>query len=950
MHKLKLFLSIMLLLSFVGCAGTNQQQSKSDTATDTGESAYALDQELPVGPHVEKGQFANGLTYYIRKNSRPENRMELRLVVNAGSILEDENQQGLAHFTEHMAFNGTEHFEKQELVNYLESIGMRFGPDINAYTSFDETVYMLQLPTDSASVMKEGFQVLEDWAHALTFTHEEIDKERGVVQEEWRLGRGVQARIREEQYPILFHNSRYAERLPIGKKAVLDTFHYEALTSYYNTWYRPELMGVVAIGDFDPGRIHTLIGEHFQSLEPKPEAPERKIYQVPDHEETLFAIASDPEATQSGVSIYYKQPATHEETVADYRQGIVERLYNQMFNQRLSELTQTEDPPFLSGYSGQGQFVRSKEFYYLGATVEDNGLLRGFETLLTEAERVRKHGFTATELEREKQSILRSIEQTYRERNKTRSRRYASEYIRNFLFNEPIPGIEYEYAVYREYVPTISLEEVNQLAEEWITDKNRVVMTESPEKEGNRIPGEEDLRGIMQKVADKDIVAYKDDVKDQPLMEKVPEPAEIVADTIYEDVGVTEWTLANGIRVALKPTDFKNDEVRFASFSWGGTSLVPDSNLIPAETAISIIGQSGVGDFSEIQLGKLLSDKVVSVSPYIGQLSEGMSGSASPEDLETMFQLISLYFTEIRRDSTAFASFKSRYKAYYANQGANPERAYQDTLTTTLTQHHPRFKPYTVETFEQMDLDKSMHIYRERFADAGEFTFVFVGNFNPDSLKPLVKTYLGSLKDLPGEEQWRDVTYSYPDSVIKKTVRKGIEPKARTAIAFTGMEDWTPKKRYVASALTDYLSIKLREVVREDLGGTYGVSVNGRFPRLPRERYRIRISFGADPERIQELTDVVFAQIDSLKEHGVGKEYLQKITEIDLRNHETNLKENSYWMNQIKNAYYYGTDMGNILTYPDLVNSITTADIQKAAQRYLNMDDYVQITLLPEQQ
>ncbi|MBS1272426.1 MAG: Protein YhjJ [Candidatus Marinimicrobia bacterium] len=945
----KLFFPIIffIAITFIGCASTQSDKAKENTIET---EQYPLEETLPVGPDVEKGQFDNGITYYIRKNHKPENRAELRLVVNAGSILENDKQQGLAHFTEHMAFNGTKHFEKQELVDYLESIGMRFGPDINAYTSFDQTVYMLQLPTDSTDVMEKGFQVLEDWAHLLSFDYEEIDKERGVVKEEWRLGRGADARMREEQYPVLFQGSRYAERLPIGKKAVIDTFDYSILTDFYNDWYRPDLMAVIAVGDFDTHHIKSLLTGHFAGMSPKPDATERTLYPVPDHEETLFAIASDPEATRSSVSIYFKRKPDPDKIVADYRKSIVEALYHNMFNQRLSELTQQADPPFIYGYSGAGQFVRTKAFYYLSAMVQDNGIPRGMEALLTEAERVKKYGFTPGEFQRQKKSIMRSKEKAYKERNKTESRRYASEYIRNYLYEEPIAGIEYEFEVYKQYVPTIQLEEVNRLAANLITEGNRVIMADSPEKEGLTVPSDADLQAVIDSVDSKQISAYVDDVKDQPLMSKAPDPSPIVSDTSFAELGISKWTLGNGINVLVKPTDFKNDEVRFTAFSYGGTSHVPDSNLVAAETATNVVEQGGLGDFSQIQLQKLLSDKVVNVSPYIGELSEGISGSASPQDLQTLFELIHLYFTSPRRDSTAFQSFKTRMKGVYANRSARPETAFRDTLTATLTQYHPRYEPWSLETLDAMDLGKSMRIYKERFADAGDFTFVFVGNFAPDTLKSYVERYIGCLPDVPGEEMWRDVTYTYPSDVIEKTVRKGMEPKSLTSIAFTGEFVWNRENRYIANALTDYLRIKFRERIREDLGGTYGVRVNSRFPHWPKERYKIEISFGADPERVQNLSEQIFAEIDSLKEFGVGEEYLQKIKEIDLRNHETNLKENRYWLNQIEFAMFHHTDPMNILTYTDMVKNLTAKDIQNAAQKYLNTDDYVQVTLYPEKQ
>ena len=931
-----------MILSMVIGAQLNAQPDESV------QDSLAPEEQLPVDPKVTIGEFDNGVRYYIRENSKPENRAEIRLVINAGSVLENHDQQGLAHFTEHMAFNGTKHFEKQELVDYLESIGMRFGPDINAYTSFDETVYMLQLPTDSTQVMKTGFQVLEDWARHLTFAGEEIDKERGVVIEEWRLGRGAQARMREEQYPVLFHGSRYAERLPIGKKAVIDTFDYETLRNFYSTWYRPELMGVIAVGDFDSEWIQSQIRDHFAGVPADPDAEERKVYPLPNHEKTLFAIASDPEATRSSVSVYYKHDVQDINTVQGYRQLILESLYNQMFNDRLKERSQEADPPFLYGYSAKGRFIRSAELYFLGAGVKEGGIERGLEALLTEAKRVQRHGFTQSELERNKKALFRSMEQAYRERGKTKSEKFASEYIRAYLYNEPIPGIEYEYQLYRRFLPEIALQDVNRLAEEWITEENRVILADSPEKEGLDIPTEEDLRAVLDSVRSRDVEPYREELLDEPLMQEKLSPADIVSQRRFDSLDVTEWELSNGIKVVLKPTNFKNDEVRFTAFSPGGRSLVPDSNIVAARTAADIVSQSGIGAFTQIQLEKKLADKVVNVSPYIHSLTEGFSGSASPQDLETLFQLIHLYFTSPREDSSAYLSYREQLTGYLQNRGASPEAAYRDTIQVTMNQYHPRYKPWTVESLEEMDLKRSLRIYRERFADAGDFTFIFVGNFQPDSLQPLVSRYLGDLPDTPRQESWRDVTYDYPDGVIEKSLQRGKAPKSLNSIIYSGDFQWSPENRFNIEALADVLRIILRERIREDLGGTYGVSVRSEESHYPRERYKFTVQFGCNPDRVEELTSAIFTQIDSLRDYGTTEENHQKVKEIARREYEQNLQENGYWVNALQSRYFHDMDPETILRYDKQIEGLTLDDLQEAAREYLDQENYVRVVLYPE--
>ncbi len=912
------------------------------------EAALDPNSPLPVDPNVTVGELPNGLRYYIRENREPQERAELRLVVNAGSVLEDEDQLGLAHFVEHMAFNGTVNFQKQELVDYLERIGMRFGADVNAYTSFDETVYILTVPTDSAEIVETGFQILEDWAHGLSFDHEEIDKERGVVIEEWRLGRGAGARMLDEQLPILLKDSHYAERLPIGEKEILETFDYEVPKRFYRDWYRPDLMAVVAVGDFDAADIRRSIEQHFAGIPAASNPRERVQYPVPDHDETLFAIASDEEATFSSVSVYWKQGPSDEGTVAAYRQSIVESLFNQMLNSRLFELTQEADPPFLGASSGQGRLIGSKEFYILGAGVKDNGVERGLEVLLLEGERVARYGFTESELEREKAELLRAMEHAFAEREKTNSSAYASEYVRSFLWDEPIPGIAVEFELHKKLVPEIALDAVNRLANEWIVDRNRVVLAGVPEKEGVEIPTESGLAGIFAAVVDAEIEPYEDVVVDAPLVASAPVPGDIVGEELLEDLDVLRWTLSNGVRVVLKSTDFKDDEIVFQGLSPGGTSLASDEDYVAASTAAALVSQSGVGEFDLIQLQKALAGTRVRVSPGITSLLEGFTGRASPDDVETMFQLIYLYFTAPRRDEQAFLSFTSRIQAFLANRNADPQAAFQDTLSVTLSQHSFRSRPPSPEVYEEMNLDVSLDFYKNRFADAGDFTFVFVGSFDPAELKPLVRTYLASLPSSGRDENWRDLGIEPPAGVIERVVYKGIEPKSQTRVVFTGPFEWTRENRHAIRALNDVMRIRLREVLREDMGGTYGVSVSGGGRRDPRPRYNFSIGFGSDPERLEELVSAVFVEIDRLKTSGPTEEEVAKVKETMRRSRETNLRDNDYWLGQLLAAERYGLDPNNILNYEELIDALTGEMVREAANKYLRTDNYVRVSLYPE--
>jgi zinc protease len=905
------------------------------------------DAPLPLDPQITVKTLDNGFRYYIRPNKLPENRAELRLVVNAGSILEDDDQQGLAHLLEHMAFNGTANFEKQELVRYLESIGMSFGPEVNAYTGFDQTVYMLQVPTDDPEILATAFRILEDWAHRVTLDGEEIDKERGVVIEEWRLGRGANARMWDQQLPILFQGSRYARRLPIGRVEVLETFPHEALRRFYRDWYRPDLMAVVAVGDFDPAWVEEIIRERFSAI-PAPQDPRpRPEYDVPGHAETLFAIASDREATSSQVSLLYKHPADDRNTLAGYRRILVERLMATMLNARLFELTQAEDPPFAGAGSGRGRFVRTSEVVELSALVADGEILRGMRALLMEAERAARHGFRASELERAKANLLRGLEQSWADRDNQPSARFAGEIASHFLEGEPTPGIEFEFQAGQALLPTITTDDVDRVVREWLHDRNRVVLVNSPEKEGLVVPSEAALAPVFQEVLAVEIAPYEDTTPEEPLLAALPSPGPVVRESTVPELGLTEWILANGVRVVLKPTGFKEDEVLVRAFSPGGHSLSPLEDHLSASNADQIVAMGGVGSFNRVELQRKLAGKAVSVSPSIGELTEGISGSASPRDMETLFQLIHLYFTAPRKDETAFRALQAQMGAILSNRDASPLAAFQDTLVVTLAQGHPRARPLTRESFREIDLDRAFAFYQDRFADASDFTFVLVGAVEPREVLPLVETYLGSLPDLSREESWVDVGVKPPTGVVEKRVRKGVEPQSQTRIVFTGPFDYTRENRLGIRILTSVLDTRLREVIREEMSGTYGVGVGRTYEPFPEPRYSISVTFGADPDRVEELVEAVFSEIRRLQDEGPSPQEVHSATEQERRSRETNLQENSWWAAQLSFSYQYDMDP-RLLLDDSLLAGVTVHSVQRDARLWLRLDNYVRVSLFPE--
>ncbi len=745
---------------------------------------------------------------------------------------------GLAHLVEHMAFNGTKNFKKQELVDYLEKLGIKFGPELNAYTSFDQTVYMLTVPTDTAGILEKGFAVLEDWAHNLSFDPDEIDKERGVVIEEWRLGRGAEMRMLDKQLPVLFKNSKYANRLTIGKKEIIESADYETIKKFYHDWYRPDLMAVAAVGDFDVNEIEGFIKEHFSKLIPPAAERIREIPDIPKHTDTYFAIASDKEARYTTVAFYYKRDPEVIKTHNDYRNVTAHNIFYGILNDRLRELTSLPDPPFAYGYAGGQRFVRAADVNYLVCIVNEGGIERGLEALLREAERIKQFGITQTELDRQKTAILRMAEKNLAEKDKTESRGIIGEMERNFLYGDPLLSADDKFNLAGQIVPSITLEEVNKVASELLNAENRVVLVNSPEKEGLRISGEQELASVISKVDNEELTAYEDKVSSEALVENPPAPSPVISSVSNAKLGITEWSLGNGVKVVLKPTDFKNDEILFTAFSPGGSSLIPDDDFISAEYASGLASESGLAGFSRTELEKYLTGKLVNVSPYISFNYEGIKGSASPKDMETLFQLIYSWFTSPRIDSSGYSSIMTQMKAYLQNKVNDPEAAFDDTTQVTLSNYHFRSRPVTMAMLDEINPQKALSIFKDRFKDAGDFTFIFAGNLDTSAAKPMIETYLGGLPASGRIESPVDLKYKNVRGKISKEVRKGIEPKSSVKVTYVGDMDFSRKNEYFMQSLVDVLNIKLREAIREDKSGTYGVGIIQTDIQVPAESLR----------------------------------------------------------------------------------------------------------------
>jgi zinc protease len=806
----------------------------------------------------------------------------------------------------------------------------------------------LQVPTDRNDILEKAFLILEDWAHNVTFDGKEIDKERGVIIEEWRLGRGASARLQDKLFPIVLDGSRYAVRSPIGTKASLETFPHERLRKFYRDWYRTDLMAVVAVGDFDPPAVEALIKKRFGPIPAPVGARPRPSYPVPDHPGTRYAVATDPELPAASLTIFNKLPVREQATVLSYRERIIDHLYAAMFNARLNELSQRADPPFIGAGVDRGIFVRTKEVAMLSAMTQPDRIGRALEALVTEAARVERHGFTASELDREKRNLLRVYDQALAEKDKDESAPLAAEYIRNFLTDESLPGIAWEHEMHVRFLPGISLAEVNALAREWNGDRNRVIAVSAPQKPGLAVPTESELAAIVKKAGGAAVTAYVDDTPNAALLAEPPAPGTIVAEKTMAGAGITEWTLSNGARVVLYPTTFKQDEVFFRAISPGGASLVPDADYVAAATAGQVVSAGGLAGFDAVALDKVLAGKVATVLPFFEESFEGLAGGGSARDIETLMQLVHLRFTKPRADATAFGVMMGQAKSLAANRRSDPDTLFEDTVTATVWQNHFRKRPLSDDLIREMSLEKSFAFYKDRFADASDFVFVIAGSFDVAAVRPLVARYLASLPATGRKETWRDTNITPVRGVVEKVVEKGLEPQSRVRIVFTGPFRWDPTQRVMLRVLGLILEGQLGAVLREDQSGTYGVKVTTASDRVPTPAYALSIDFSCAPERAEDLVKRLFLEIARMRMDELSEPYIRGVREALAREFETDSRENRWVVARLTDAYENGDDVQEALREPAVHKTLTPAMIQEAARMYLDTRNYVRVTLVPE--
>jgi zinc protease len=922
------------------------KKAKTSQAAPTGQQVATV--ALPQDPEVLKGKLPNGLTYYIRKNSEPKNRAVLYLVTKAGSVLENDDQQGLAHFTEHMAFNGTRDYPKNELVNYLQKSGIKFGADLNAYTTFDETVYQLPVPTDSAKVFENGFNILANWAAYQSFDPKEINDERGVVLEEERAGgKNAEERLRNQTLPVLLNNSRYAQRLPIGKEDILKTFTPETIKAFYHDWYRPDLQAVIAVGDFDPAQVLALIKYDFSSIQNPANEKPRTYYAVPPTIGTAVKIATDKEFPYTLAEIIVKHPESIIKTPADYLQSIRVQLFNQMLNDRLNELLQKANPPFLYSQSAYGAFTGRQDAFTTLAVAKPGELERAIKAAVAETERVRQFGFTLTELERAKQNALLGVDNAYKEKDKTQSAYFVGEYQQNFLTGGAIPGISFSYNFYINNIGKITLAELNAMAAKFVSDQDRVVIVEAPEKDKDKLPNQATLLAWIAE-AGKGLKPYIDYTTDKPLLSGLSATGKVVSTQADSLIGTTTLVLSNGVKVILKPTQFKNDQILINGYAFGGTSLASDQDYTSASMAADIIGGSGIAEFSQAELDKKLAGKNVRVSPYISDNAQGISANSSPRDFETAMQLIYLYFTQPRKDQNIWDSNISQTKSVLATRSLDPGAIFEDTISSTLSKHNIRGMVVTPELLNTASLDKAYAFYKDRFADASGFVFTLVGNFTVDQIKPYLEAYLGGLPATNKKETYKVLDLNPPAGKITKIVHKGIGDKSNVQLVFSGAYDYNEDNNVQVDALEAILQIKLDERLREKDGKVYSPGVKASYKKIPDGRYSFTVYFECAPSNVDTLINETLDEIGKIKQNGALPLDIEKFAVTEARSTQVQLKENIFWAGFLGASSQNGDDPDAILKHVGDLDKVTPQSTKDAANKYLSGDNLIKFILLPE--
>lgn len=910
---------------------------------------------VPIDPKVRYGKLDNGLTYYIRHNQQPKERAEFYIAQNVGAILENDDQNGLAHFLEHMCFNGTKNFPGKGIINYFESIGVKFGSNINAYTSLDETVYNLSdVPTIREGIIDSALLVLHDWSGFVLLEEDEIDSERGVIFEEWRTGAGADRRMWKESNKLKYPGSQYAKRDVIGDTAVINNFSYQTLRDYYRKWYRPDQQAILVVGDVDVDAIEGKIKTMFADIKAKENAGERPVYPIENNVEPIIAVVKDPEARMTRIELEYKHdvlPMEVKLSMAGYMKGVIDNLISTMMGYRIDEITQQADAPFVGGYVYYGQLVKSKDAFQFLTVPKEGNELTGLKAMLLESEKMKRFGFTNSELERAKTDLLKRIENAYNDRDNQKNRNLVREYYRHFLDGEPIPGIEWEFETLKQILPMLSVDMLNQVAKSYVTDENLIVSFMAPEKSSVNIPSNDQILAAIDEAKKAELTAKAEEDMNKPLIEKAPKAGKVKKVTENSSFGTTEWKLKNGVTVVFKPTDFKNDEILLSAYSYGGLSKVKNVDDLPsAAVAPNVVSSNGLGEYNQIELNKLLTGKIASVSPYISQYSEGFSGNSSVADFETMLQLIYLNFTAPRKDDNAFGALMNMLRTSLANRSSDPRYAFSDSVSLTMTGRNPRTVILDLKTAEKIDQDKALAIFKQRFASPADFTFVFTGNIDKDNpeTKKAILTYLGGIKAKKIIEKYDDDMVRKPQGKVNNYFKQEMKiNKSSNFILYNAKIPYDIQSRVTMNAIGSILNIRYLESIREKEGGSYGVGVRGGINNTPIDEATIMMQFDTDPEKQQKLMGIIHSEVNEIVVNGPREDDLQKVKENLLKKLEEDLRENSWWQSAV--VLYYQDKINLVNDYKNAVEALTPSLIQSTLKSVTDQGNVIEVVMKPKE-
>jgi len=910
-------------------------------------SQNPLNQPAPTDPAFRTGKLANGITYYIRHNEEPKERASFYIIQNVGALLENDDQNGLAHFLEHMAFNGTQHFPGKGIINTLEKHGVQFGRNINAYTSFGETVYNLSdIPVKHEGLVDTCLLVLNDWADYLLLTDKEIDAERGVITEEWRTGQNAQRRMFNQYVKVLLQDSKYTKRDVIGSMDVVKNFKYETLRNFYHDWYRTDLQAIAIVGDIDVDAVEQKVKALFSGIEAVQNPPKRDFYEVPEHKEPLYILTTDKEADSYEVNLYIKHKATPpaEKNLNYLREKTIQALFGMMTRDRISELLQKGVPPFVMGSISYGGFVDGYEVLNIEATAKPNEDEIAFKTIFTEAQRINKHGFTSGELERAKTNFLTSLESRYKQRDKINNDTYARDCKSNFIGNEPLTSIDFDWQFAQAILPTISVDEVSAHAKQWMTPENRVVVIMGPDKPEAKHLTQEQAFAIITEVENSALEPYADQVVSSNLISKELKGSKVRSTKQLPEFNAFEWTLGNETKVVFRQADYEKDQVSLIAMSNGGSSKINNDKVASAMMLNQFIGSFGVGDYDATALKKALTGKKVSMNVGLSDLNETFTGSSTPKDFETMMQLLYLQFENPRFDKEAYEAMLGRLKAYVANMANNPEKIMGDSLSLIMTNKNPRTKLITPELFNEISLEQMETIYKDRFVDAGDFTYFIVGNIDEATAKTMAEKYIGSLTNLPRKETWTDRNVEGPKGKTVREIEIPMETKKATVIVnFDSKMDYTPQQNLLLSVFRDILNFRYLEEIREKEGGTYGVRVSTNSTKFPKAEKSLNLMFDTDPEKAQNLKSIIYQEIEKIATNGPTAEDLDKAVKNLQKNREQAKLHNNYWMQALNTYYIYSYNPATNENYENILQKMTIADVQQFVKSLTSKADVVDI-------